>query len=58
MYKKTFAKVIAWTAAGITILANNNFFGKYSGAILAVTSLLTALAAHVASDTSTGHPNG
>lgn len=58
MNKKTIAKILAWLGGAFSLLAANNGFGKFSGAIAIVAPLITAGSAHLASDTSAGHPNG
>lgn len=58
MQKKTLAKAVAWIAAALGTLAANNSFGKYNGFVAGVTPGIAALAMHLASDTSAGHPNG
>jgi hypothetical protein len=56
--KSNVAKIVAWVGAAIATLALNNAFGKYSAVAGTVASGFTALAAHLASNTSAVHPNG
>lgn len=58
MTKSNLAKVAAWLGAAVTSLSLQGAFGKYSSIAGTAAALLTAWAAHQASDTSAGHPNG
>lgn len=58
MQKKTIAKAVAWIAAALGTLAAAKSFGKYNDFVLMVTPGIAGYAAHLASETSAGHPNG